>query len=58
MLQFRVCGHCRRARYCCPEHAKLHWRVHKREYEEAEGGEASGGSGGTGALDCSWRAVM
>jgi hypothetical protein len=48
VLQFRVCGHCKRTRYCCPEHAKLHWKAHKREYEEEEEeeeGEASGGGG-------------
>ena len=44
VLQFRICGHCQRGvHYCCPEHAKQHWPVHKRE-----GGEPSDG-GGAGA---------
>ena len=49
MLQFRVCGHCQTTRYCCGEHAKLHWRDHKRDYDGEEEGGASGGGGGGAA---------
>lgn len=29
--QYKTCSQCRYAAYCCREHQKAHWRVHKRE---------------------------
>lgn len=31
VLQFRVCVHCHRVRYCSEGHATAHWPVHRRE---------------------------
>ncbi len=34
--QFKVCGGCKQAAYCCAEHGKALWREHKRTCTHAE----------------------
>ena len=50
--EFAHCSGCRSVVYCCAEHQRLHWTMHKkacREKEAALLGEEEGGSGAAGA---------